>query len=332
MNDLLSSLKSDLLDRRLLPVLVLLGAVLVAAIAYAVLGGGSSSPAAPVASTGSAGLAPTATGPTLAVHEAPADPNAAVAETTDGSRYQHHGGAHNPFSPLASATAKSASTTSAGGSASAGKSSSSSSSSSSGSSAGSAGSSGAPGSGSGSGATPAEPTPAQPAPSKPQKPKTVYLVNVLYGLTPMTPGQLSQLTPFADVKRLEPLPSSSDPKVVFAGVSDTGKGAIFTLVGEAILKGEGSCMPSATQCEAVVLAPGKSEEFEYAEANGQTVSYELKVVNIVKREASAATAARLNRRDHAGAALMRHLAPAVLAHLRFSSAKGVLFYVAHHKR
>lgn len=325
MTELLTSLKADLLDRRLLPVLVLLGAVLAAAIAYAVLGGGSSSPATPVARV--APSSPTTSGPSLSVSQASSNQNAAVAETTEGSRYQHHSGAHNPFVPLASAKAKSAATGSGGGS-----STSSSSSSSSPSSPSSPSSSGTGAAGGGTTpttpATPAEPTP--PAKQK-QKPKTVYVVDVLYGPSPTTPGQLSQLTPYAGLKRLEPLPSASNPKIVFSGVSDTGKGAIFTLVGEAILKGEGGCMPSATQCEAIVLAAGKIEEFEYVEASGQSATYELKVVSIAKRQASAATAARLNRRNHAGAALVRRLHPAVLGHLHFSSAKGVLYYVAHHK-
>ncbi len=318
MNELLTSLKSDLLDRRLLPVLVLLGAVLVAAIAYAVLGGGSSSPATPVARVAPN---PTSTGSSLAVSQAPSDQNAAISETTDGSRYQHHSGAHNPFVPLPSPKAKGAANSSSSAATSP-------SSSSSPSQSGASSGTGA----TGGGTTPTTPAaPAEPAPpAKQQKQKTVYVVDILYGLAPTTPGQLSQLTPYAGLKRLEPLPSSSNPKIVFSGVSDTGKGAIFTLVGESILKGEGGCMPSDTQCEAIVLAAGKTEEFDYVEANGQSATYELKVVSIAKRQASAATAARLNRRNRAGAALVRRLAPAVLKHLHFSSAKGVLFYVAHH--
>jgi hypothetical protein len=321
MNELLTSLKSDLLDRRLLPVLVLLGAILAAAIAYAVLGGGSSSPSTP-----SARVAPSnrgSGGPSLSVSAVTSNQHAAVAETTEGTRYQHHSGARNPFSPLTSHKSASAAATASTPSSSGGASTP---------SAPSGSSSGESGASAGGGVTPTTPaTPAEPTPpAKQQKPRTVYVVDILYGPSPTTPGQLSQLTPYAGLKRLEPLPSASDPKIVFSGVSDTGQGAIFTLVGEAILKGEGGCMPSATQCEAVVLAAGKTEEFDYVEANGQSAAYELKVVSIAKRKASAATAARLNRRNRAGAALVRRLAPAVLRHLHFSSAKGVLFYVAHH--
>jgi hypothetical protein len=321
MNDLLTSLKSDLLDRRLLPVLVLLGAILAAAVAYAVLGGGSNSSSTPVARVAPSNIG--SSGPALAVSAATSNQNAAVAETTEGARYQHHSGARNPFAPLTSHKASSEASSTSSSSSTSGSSTSGSSTSSS-----QPGSSGSTGGGTTpvAPATPAEPTP----PAKKQKPKTVYVVDILYGPAPTTPGQLSQLTPYAGLKRLEPLPSASNPKIVFSGVSDTGKGAIFTLVGEAILKGEGGCMPSDTQCEAVVLAAGKTEEFDYVEANGQSATYELKVVSIAKRQASAATAARLNRRNRVGAALVRRLAPAVLKHLRFSSAKGVLFYVAHH--
>jgi hypothetical protein len=319
MNDLFNSLKSDLLDRRLLPLLVLLGCALAGAVAYAVLGGSSTS-STPSAAAGRPGRSPAGSasaGSTLAVSQATANAHAAVAETTEGGSYQHHSGTRNPFKPLASA--QTSSTTSTSGSASTPSSTPSSSSTSTPASSG----------GSGATTTPTEPTtPAKP--QKAQKPKTVYVVDVLYGLAPTTPGQLSQLTPYAGLKRSEPLPSASDPKIVFSGVVDTGNGAVFTLAGEAIIKGEGVCMPSPTQCEATVLAAGKSEQFEYVELNGESVTYDLKVVSIVKRQVSASAAARLNRRNHAGEALIRRLAPPVLDHLRFSSAKGVLVYVAHH--
>jgi hypothetical protein len=302
--DLLSSLKSDLLDRRLLPVLVLLGAVFLAAVAYAVLGGKGSSPTPPPVAVAAVPSA-TSTGPTLPVSQAPADPNAAVSETTEGARYQHRSGSHNPFAPLPGAKPKSVATTPA-------TSSTSSSTSQSGSSSSTTTTSG---SGAG-GTTPAAPV--EPEPSKPHKRHPVYIVDGLYGLTPTTAGQLSQLTPYANLKRLEPLPSSSDPRIVFAGVSATGQGAIFTLGGEAILNGQGACLPSSTQCEAIDLGVGKTEEFGYLEADGQTAAYELKVVSIEKRQASTASAARLNRRDRAGLALMRRLHPSVLRDLRFS--------------
>jgi hypothetical protein len=330
MNEFLSSLKSDLMDRRMLPLLALLGVALLAALAYAVLGGGAGSTPKPTAAI--APIAPGPTGPSLPVSQAPTNPHAAVSETTEGHRYQHHSGAHNPFAPIASAaktTGSSAAAPSGAGSTSGAAPSTSSSTPSSPSSSGSGGSTGS--GSSGGGTTPSEP-PAEPAPTKPHKPKVVYAVDVIYGIAPPSPAQLSQLTPYTDLKRLEPLPSATNPRLIYAGVDASGKNALFTLTGEAILKGQGSCVPRPTQCEALALAVGQSEEFGYLEENGITVVYELKVVSITKRKASSATAARLNRSNHAGQALMRRLAPSFLRHLHFSSARGVLVYVTHHRR
>jgi hypothetical protein len=328
MSELLASLKSDLSDRRLLPIVLVLGLALVAAIAYGVLaGGGSGSATTPVAATPAPSTSTTAL---PAATQASADPHAALAETTDGARYQRQEGAHNPFVPLPSTTATASKTLAAPSTAG-------------GSSSSSATAPSTPSQGASSSPTPTStstpatggstPAPAKPKPKK--KPQPVYLVAVLFGIAPTTPGQLSQLTPYADLKRLEALPSASAPRIVFTGVSADGKRAIFTLAGEAILKGEGDCLPSASQCEAVQLAASQSEELSYLEPTGQTVTYELKVVSVAKREASASAAARLNRRDRAGQALMRRLDPAVLGDLRFSSAKGVLVYLTaphrHHR-
>jgi hypothetical protein len=311
MNEILQSLKSDLLDRRLLPILVLLGLTLVGAVAYAVLAGGSSS--SPVAATGSIAPPPNQ-GPALAVQEAAANPHAAVSETTDGARYQHKAGAHDPFIPLPSPVVKTpVAATSASSS--------------------NAPSSSSPESKTGS-TTPSTgggTTPAQPAPKKLKiVHKFVATVSVLFGLAPTVPGQLSQLTPYSAVKRLEPLPSSSNPLIVFEGVGSSRKSAIFTLTREAILKGSAVCLPTASQCEALDLPLGGSEELSYLEPTGQTVTYELVLQAVAWHEHTYATAARLNHGNHAGAALLRRLAPPVQSELHFSGAKGVLYYVAHH--
>jgi len=99
MNDVLKSLKADLTSRRMLPLLVLVIAALVAAGAYAALSGGSSgaTPVAAVPVTPAPSSSGAGTGSTALASAAPADPTAADAETTSGARYQHQGGAHNPF-------------------------------------------------------------------------------------------------------------------------------------------------------------------------------------------------------------------------------------------
>jgi len=105
MNDFLISLKADLLDRRLLPLVALVAAGLIAAIAYTVLGGGGSS-ATPTAAL-SSGPASASSG--IAISQS--DTEKAVAETTSGGSAQHGGKVHNPFTPLPEPKAKKAAAT-----------------------------------------------------------------------------------------------------------------------------------------------------------------------------------------------------------------------------
>ena len=300
MSAILRSLKADLLDRRLLPILLLLGLALAGAVAYLVLDGGGSNPSG--ATPSSAAIAPAATpgaqSPALPVSQAPTDPNAAVAETTDGARYQHRAGSHDPFIPLKGKVAAVKPSSSSSSSATSSPSTESKSGSS------TKSSSTTPSTPSSSGGSPSTPPASTQVAPKP-KPKPVYLVTVQFGQVSSVPGVLPQLTPYPDLKRLQELPSSDDTLIVFGGARANGKGALFTLSREAILKGQADCIPSASQCEVIDLAAGKSEELTYLEPDGESVPYELKVVSIelAKSQAAAARAARAraarrHRRHH----------------------------------
>ena len=102
MSKFFDSLKADLLDRRLLPLLALVAVGLLAAIAYAVLAGsGSSTPtsASAPSSTPAAGIAVSAVSTT-------GEPGSV--ETTGGAKQSTSPG-RNPFTPLPEPKAKSAS-------------------------------------------------------------------------------------------------------------------------------------------------------------------------------------------------------------------------------
>ena len=286
---ILRSLKSDLLDRRLLPILLLLGLAVVGAIAYTILDGGSGAKQTAAASSGPA---PVSHAPTLTVTQAPANPNAATAETTYGTRYQHKHGTHNPFVPLATPT--SAKSSSAKSSASSAKSASASSKPASG--GGTAGKSGSS-TPSGGGTTPTQP--ASPSPAKPKRlaHKFVAELGLKFGLagSPQAPAQLVQ---YEGVKAQQELPTSKNPLIVFARLGAGRKSAIFTLSREAIVKGPAVCRPSATQCEAIDLQPGQSEELSYLEPTGVTVNYELLLQSIDWHESTVTVTASAARRRH----------------------------------
>jgi hypothetical protein len=305
MSDFLSSVKADLLDRRLLPIVALVVLALVAAIAYAVLGGGSSA-ATPTAAV-SSGSSTASAG--LAVSQSTSEKS--VAETTGGVSQQRHGYARNPFTPLPEPKEKTQVTAS---------SSSSSSTTSSSTSAGS-------GSQSSGGSSPT--TPSQP--STPTKPKTVYHVSVQFGVIPtgVTPAQ-AQLQTLDDVKLLTPLPSAQQPLIIFRGVTAGGKSATFTIAGEEILHGEGNCLPSASQCEAIDLKAGQTEQLEYISVTGEALVDELRVVSIVSDKAtSAALKSILRSESVAGRKLLERAGLIAIPDLHYSSQTGLLEFAGH---
>jgi hypothetical protein len=310
MNDFLSSLKSDLLDRRLIPVLGLLAVVLVAAVVYAVLGGGSSEPA-----TSAAAPVTAAKAPGIAVNQVKTADVSSSAETTSGSAKQTAGSSRNPFAPVpgvkqakAAEASGTATTSPAGGSSSASTES---------------------GSSSTGAATPAPAQASKPStPAKPKATQTVYHVAVLFGAAaPGSTPQSATLTPFENLKRQQPLPSDSQPLVVYRGVLAGGKSATFTLVGEAILRGDGNCLPSAAQCQAIDLQPGQTEELEYTPPGAPAVTYQLQLVSIKSSKAKASVARRaFHGESKKGLALLHRAGLESLPGLRYSPAKGVLVF------
>ncbi|HUA74200.1 MAG TPA: hypothetical protein VL988_05510 [Solirubrobacteraceae bacterium] len=325
MNAFLNSLKSDLLDRRVTPLLALLAAAFLGAVVYAAIGGsGSSTPTTPNVPVTS----PSATG--IAVSAVQSDDKGPAAETTSGSSEQTGGASRNPFAPTPGVHTAAKSTAASGESGEAGS--------------GSATTttSGSEPSSSG-GSEPSSPQTGgsqqqqeQPPAKKTQK---TYKVSVLFGTaTPGTPALEAGLTSYDNLKRQQPLPSAKQPVVVFRGVVVGAKSATFTLVGEAIPRGEAVCKPSPTQCQAIDLKVGQTEELEYVPLGGTPVNYELQLVKIETVKASAASAASVATAASAGSAyggesqrgvkLLRREGLTELPGLRYSRDGSVLVFVA----
>jgi hypothetical protein len=139
-----------------------------------------------------------------------------------------------------------------------------------------------------------------------------------------------QLTPYENLRRLEPLPSSKQPLLVFRGVTAGGASATFTLIGEAILHGGATCLPSPSQCQDIELKPRQTEELEYLPPDGQPVTYRLQLVSIASSKASGAKAARVfHSQSRAGRELLRRAGLIVLPGLKYSFQRGVLVAPAH---
>ncbi len=322
MNDFLGSLKADLLDRRMLPLLVLVAAALAGALAYAVLGGGSSS-APSAASSTVAPLSSTATNSSISVSPSSAGTAQPVAETTSGAAHRSSGASRDPFKALPGSAASSGAAKSEVASTTGTTPASSTSSSAAGSSASSETSAPA-----GSGET--TKTESKPAPSK-AKTQTAYRVAVAFGAVPAgSPVPAPNLTAYANLTRQQPLPSVTQPLVVFRGVIAGGKSASFTLVGEAILRGTGVCRPSTTQCQAIDLKLGETEELEYVPPEGAPVVYQLRLVSVTTSKITASAARRaFTGESKAGSRLLNSIGLSALPGLRYSSAHGVLVFAGH---
>lgn len=283
------------------------------AFAYAITGGSGGSPSSSLG--GSTPAAPLASG--VSLKEATTGTSQPVAETTSGSGLQRAGATRNPFAPLPGAETPKSATPSPQSTASGNSG-----------ATGSSGSSEAPkGSTNTGGNAPSGSQNTSPKKSSGQhKSQTVYHVAVLFGTVP--PGTApanTQLTPYENLKRQQPLPTSGQPLVVFRGVMKGGKSATFTLVGEAILRGKGTCLPSTTQCEAIELKPGQTEELEYVPQGGAAIVYQLQLASITSGKANASAARReFASQSSVGAHLLRMAGIAALPGLRYSLVHGVL--------
>ena len=121
----------------------------------------------------------------------------------------------------------------------------------------------------------------------------------------------TDLRVYRNVARLTPLPSAANPTVVFLGVKDGGKAAVFMVWSLSALSGDGSCMPSRTECSFLRLRPGQRETIKAPDSQGVLSTYTLKLAAIHVRsttslaEAKAANARQSSAGRHIRARLAR---------------------------
>ncbi len=153
--------------------------------------------------------------------------------------------------------------------------------------------------GSSGGASAPEPTPTTPtAPAGPSEPvaqakptKTTFQVDLAF-------GEIDVTKKYNNVARLTPLPSADDPFFVFLGVSDDGTSATFMITSEAEPSGDGKCAPTRDTCETLTLRPGDTEFFDMQSGTAGMVTYQLDLKKIRKvKVASTARAAVAHARE-----------------------------------
>jgi hypothetical protein len=111
-----------------------------------------------------------------------------------------------------------------------------------------------------------------------------YSVKVRFGTTE------SEELPASTIERLAVLPDEENPLVVYRGVDNSGKVAIFELTGDVTAEGDGTCAPTPEDCQYVKLRAGETEFItvngsEDADAGDTTAAqFQLDLLKIYKKD------------------------------------------------
>jgi hypothetical protein len=87
------------------------------------------------------------------------------------------------------------------------------------------------------------------------------------------------------LRPLSPLPSASDPFLVFLRIDEDAKGgprAVFMLSSDATRWGDGRCKPDGGVCETIELRQGDMEFIDVRKDGGEVVEYRLDLTRITR--------------------------------------------------
>jgi hypothetical protein len=92
-------------------------------------------------------------------------------------------------------------------------------------------------------------------------------------------GEGGSVEAYKDVKRLDLIPNADNPKVVFLGVTTTGKTAVFLIDSNIGVDTAGKCRPSADECTFLYLRPDEDHDQALLTDSDGTV-YHLRLLAI----------------------------------------------------
>ncbi len=186
----------------------------------------------------------------------------------------------------------------------------------------SSGSTGSTGSSAGPLPTTTTPTTSTPAGASP----TVTFFTVAVDLAF---GPVGKAAPhILNVERLTPFPSAANPVLVFLGVKADRKTAVFLLSSLAAPAGQGTCVPSARQCEFLDMTSGQRELLLVRDATGGLTEYKLGVLGVHLQSTGSSATARhaYMQQSKQGAAIIKAATPysPALQSLTYSADTGTL--------
>jgi hypothetical protein len=139
------------------------------------------------------------------------------------------------------------------------------------------------------GGSPAPVTGAPVLPTPKRKKYELYELTVRFGASD------ANRPPRKDVKRLQALPSNDEPVLIYLGVLEDEKTAVFLVDSGVIAQGDATCMPTRTSCETIHIKEGETEFFDVGGVDGESsggAQYQLDVIKIRNKKTTDAKAAK----------------------------------------
>jgi hypothetical protein len=87
------------------------------------------------------------------------------------------------------------------------------------------------------------------------------------------------------------MPSEENPVLLFLGADESGKSAQFLVSAEATSRGDGTCVPSESNCQIVKMGKDDVQFFEVALSADTVITYELDLDDISLKEVKNASTA-----------------------------------------
>ncbi len=158
--------------------------------------------------------------------------------------------------------------------------------------------------------------------SEPPVPAPIYVhyaAKLSFGAS-RTPARV-----YSDPARFTTLPSLRRLALVFLGVGSDGRTTEFLVANHVFPAGQGHCTPSRTHCVYLHLKPGQAEVFFAKQSNGSVSESVLRYVSVTRYRVSATSpgAVRVSRDGRRVVSWVAQLLPA-LRRLRYGARTGLL--------
>jgi hypothetical protein len=139
-------------------------------------------------------------------------------------------------------------------------------------------------------------------------------------------GNGTDIKTYSDAVRLDAVPSNSAPVAQWLGVTKDTRKAAFLLWSAASASGDGVCVAGQTTCQLIELQPGQTEFIDVLVPGAGVVQFELDLLSIDRtRAATAADALKAHMRQSSdGVKLLTMSTASALAQFEYSTVFGTL--------